>query len=292
MNRYSLPLFLGARLGRSCLGLVALAFLAFGVVAEKPQMTNALGWQTEHLASISNKIKKSASEKDRAEYVARRTWLRRWKPGRMPSAPTDSPDDSQLVKEPLLEELKMPVGVDPRVWPQMIAIQKHLLAVDNDDERKENLPITIALAGKLEKDLARHTSADSKQLTTSTGWALAYVRYRLARALAYRELPVVRKRWPISDPNRYEEQLSAAYQRLANQTSGSRPEFILLEDRMLRRAGEKGRALELLEANKQTIEPKWYLKKRRDLLKELGWEPAYQEAAAIYFAAGYRDETQ
>ena len=109
--------------------------------------------------------------------------------------------------------------------------------------------------------------------------------------MAYRELPVVRERWPISNPDHYQEQLAAVYQRLTNQTNRSRPEFILLEDRMLRRSGKKGRALELLEANRQSIEPKWYLKKRRDLLQELGWEPAYQEAARLYLEAGFSDES-
>lgn len=101
---------------------------------------------------------------------------------------------------------------------------------------------------------------------------------------------MVRQRWPISDRARYEAQLSAAYQRLLHQTKTVRPEFILLEDRMLRRSGKKGRALELLEANQEWIEPKWYLKKRRDLLLELGWELPHKEADRLYLQAGYDDE--
>ncbi|WP_246109617.1 hypothetical protein [Roseimaritima multifibrata] len=205
----------------------------------------------------------------------------------MPLAPTDSPIESELVEEPLLEQLKKPNGVSAEVWQQMISSQTDLLAMDTVDDRKENLRIVIRLAGQLEKRLSDQLPSNLQQLPTPTAWVLAYTRYRLGRALAYRELPSVRERWPISNPMRYEEQLSAAYERLIAQTNEVRPEFILLEDRMLRRAGKKGRALELLEANRRSIEPKWYLKKRRDMLQELGWEPPYKEAAKLYTEAGY-----
>ncbi len=99
--------------------------------------------------------------------------------------------------------------------------------------------------------------------------------------MAYRELPEVRARWPISNPDHYEAQVAAAYQRLTTQASPDLPEFVLLQDRMLQRAGKNGRALELLEESRQSMEPKRYLKKRRDLLQELGWDPAYQEARPV-----------
>jgi len=162
--------------------------------------------------------------------------------------------------------------------------------MDTDDDRKEKLREIIASAKRFEKELSEQLPPRLRQFPAPTAWTLAYARYRLGRALAYRELPSVRERWPISDPDHYQEQLLTAYQRLLDQTKQVRPEFILLEDRILRRSGKKGRALELLEAYRESIEPKWYLKKRRDLLKELGWEPPYKEAARIYIEAGYGDE--
>ncbi len=291
MARNSLPTPLGEWSPRQWLAILVLASLAIDSTAADPNEIDALSWRSEQVDAITERIQNADSDDERLEYVARQTWLRRWKPGRMSPAPTHSPIESELVEEPLLEKLRMPTGVDPNAWQQMIASQRRLLAVDTDDERKENLPTIIGLAKNLEEVLADQLPPESQQLAAPTGWVLAYTRYRLGRALAYRELPVVRERWPISNSDHYQEQLAAVYQRLTNQTNRSRPEFILLEDRMLRRSGNKGRALELLEANRQSIEPKWYLKKRRDLLKELGWEPAYQEAARLYLEAGFSDES-
>ncbi|WP_236696085.1 hypothetical protein [Rhodopirellula islandica] len=209
----------------------------------------------------------------------------------MPLAPADAPDESGLVEEPWLQKLERPESVATDAWQAMIDLQDRLLASDTDDDRKDNLRATIELASQLEATLAAHLPADSQSLTTPTSWALAFTRYRLGRALAYRELPEVRERWPIADPDQYQAQLVAAFERLTEQTKGDRHEFILLQDRMFRRSGKKGRALELLEANRHSIEPKWYLKKRRDLLQELGWDPPYREAAQRYLQAGYDDES-
>jgi hypothetical protein len=272
----------------SLLLLLTLATNSKGIAADP---IDSESWRTQQLKKVEKKIVDADSDEDRLEYTARQSWLQRWKPGRMPSMPMHSQTKSALVEEPLLGELDKPTGVAPHVWQRMTTSQTELLAIDTDEDRKENLRAIIASARQVEKLLADELPAQWQQLPSPTGWALAYARYRLGRALAYRELPSVRERWPISEPVQYEERLLAAYQTLIDQTNDVRPEFILLEDRILRRAGKKGRALELLEANQKWIEPKWYLKKRRDLLRELGWDPPHQEAARIYFEAGYRDES-
>lgn len=281
---------LGKRSWRPSLSLFFLVTLLIGSTSAAPKENEAESWRRNQLKDTAQKIEQTDSDDERLEYVARQTWLRRWKPGQMPLAPTDSPIESELVEEPLLEQLEKPNGVSAEVWQQMISSQTDLLAMDTVDDRKENLRTVIGMAGQLEKRLSDQLPLNLQQLPTPTAWVLAYTRYRLGRALAYRELPIVRERWPISNPVLYEEQLSAAYQRLIDQTNQVRPEFILLEDRMLRRSGKKGQALELLEANRRSIEPKWYLKKRRDLLQELGWEPPYKEAAKLYRQAGYSTE--
>ncbi len=270
--------------------LLTLVCLQVSSLAETPRTVDAQRWKTQTLASIETKLQNAASDDDRLEYSARRSWLRRWKPGQMPTAPADAPDESELMEEPVLADLPRPESVDAGAWKAMVDWQKQLIASDTDDERKDNLRTTIELASQLEKSLADHLPADLQSLATPTGWSLAYARYRLGRALAYRELPEVRERWPIANPDEYESRLVAAFQRLTEQTKSGRREFILLQDRMFRRAGKKGRALELLEANRHSIEPKWYLKKRRDLLQELGWDPPYREAARLYLQAGYVDE--
>jgi hypothetical protein len=276
---------------RPWLSILVLALLAVDLTGEQPNEIDVELWRSRQLQIIAGEIQDADSGDARREYVARQSWLRRWKPSQMSPAPTRLQIESELVEEPLLEALNRPTGVDAEVWQQMIASQTELLATDTDDERKQNVRTIVGLARRFEKLLSEQLQPESQLLPESTAWVLAYARYRLGRALAYRELPDVRERWPISNPVRYQEQLVAVYQRLIDQTNRVRPEFILLEDRMLRRAGKKGMALELLEENRKWIEPKWYLKKRRDLLHELGWEPAYQEADRLYLEAGYSDES-
>lgn len=273
--------------------LGAMAFLALMsaiVVAADAKEIDAEQWRLEQMATIAEKLRAADTESERREYRSQQSWLRRWKPGSMTTASDDvdnGSDRSALVDEPALKDLERPAGIETETWRSMVELQSRLIAVDNDDERKANLRRTITLARQLEAMLSSHLASESQSLATKTGWALAHTRYRLGRALAYRELPDVRERWPISDGEQYEQELQGAYQRLVEQTEDERPEFILLADRMLRRAGEKGRALEMLEANRNVIEPRWYLKKRRDLLNELHWDPPYREAARLYREAGH-----
>lgn len=273
------------------LAVLLLVLLAVISSAAEPNDIDAEGWRSRKLDEIATKIQDSKTDEERLEYAARQSWLRRWKPGKMPLAPAAAPVESEQVEEPLLENLERPETLDSNAWQAMIELQTRLLAVDTDDERKDNLRTTIQLASQLETALAAQLPSDSQTLTTPTAWVLAYTRYRLGRALAYRELPEVGEVWPISNRDRYQEKLESVFQRLTEQTIGDRPEFILLQDRMFRRSGKKGRALELLESNRRSIEPKWYLKKRRDLLQELNWDPPYREAAQRYLQAGYDDES-
>ena len=287
----SLQSSLAKRSGPPWLLLLVLSTLTLSSASAQPSAIDSNSWRTKQLEAVAKKIQDTDLDDERLEYVARQSWLRRWKPGHMAPTPSRSQSESELVEEPLFEQLKKPTGVASDVWQQIILSQTQLLKIDTDDDRKKNLREIIPSARQLEKLLSEQLPTASQQLPAPTAWALAYTRYRLGRALAYRELPVMRERWPISDPVRYQEQLLKVYQQLIDQTKRVRPEFILLEDRILRRAGHKGRALELLEANQQWIEPKWYLKKRRDMLHELGWEPPYQEAARLYLKAGYSDES-
>ncbi|MCC9654506.1 hypothetical protein [Rhodopirellula halodulae] len=257
-------------------------------VADEGQ-TQAARWRSQQLATVASRMEQAETDEQRLEFAARQSWLRRWSPGEMPSAPESAPDESELVMEPLLKGMERPANISKENWQRLTSLQSSLHAVDTDDERKENLRQIIPLAKKYERELTTALTDEQLRFPSTTGWVLAHARYRLGRALAYRELPTVREAWPIADPILYEQHLIAAHDSLLKLTGESRTEFILLDDRMLRRSGAKGRALELLEANKAFIDPKWYLKKRRDLLQELGWDPPFREAATHFIQAGYVD---
>ena len=258
--------------------------------AETPTNKGALQWRGQQLESIAEKSSSAKTAEFRREYVARETWLRRWVPGRMSGASPDDSLEAELVDEPELKTLDRPAGVDSATWKNLIEQQECLIALDTDEDRKTNLPEIIELSAAQNADRSLTATLPSRdKLVTPYQWTLAYTRYRQGRALAYRELPVVKERWPIQDFERYQQQLKTAYRRLKDISGSDRPEFILLDDRMLRRSGMKGLALELLETNRRWIESKWYLKKRRDLLKELGWDPPFHEAARLYAEAGYTD---
>ena len=289
MALFSLHSLFGKQSERLQLTVIFLASLVISGNGEEPNKTDASMWRDSQLKTIAQQIRDSDSEDMRREHAARQTWLRRWQPGRMLGASGEQFVESVLVKEPHLRDLERPEEITENMWRHLIAAQTELHALDNDDDRKMNLRAIIEAARQFEADLSSQLSKEAQQLPVSTAWVLAYARYRLGRALAYRELPIVREQWPISEPEQYEKQLITSYRKLINQTREVLPEFILLEDRMLRRSGSKGLALELLEANRQSIELKWYLKKRRDLLEELGWIPPYQEAAQLYREAGYSD---
>ena len=112
-----------------------------------------------------------------------------------------------------------------------------------------------------------------------------------ARALAYQELPEVVAEKPIADPQQHETDLIIAYNQLVDLFGRGRPEFILLEIRMLRRDHWYGQALRLLEKYGDLIEPQWFLEKRRDLLLEMGWSAPAKEAAQVY-ATAFPNESQ
>lgn len=241
----------------------------------------------------------------------------------MPTGRADHPngaagDRADLVPEPvLLNSISNLGAADPnRELKRVALLQDFLRLLDTPESRKTNLAATVDVAEIVDtalselirvaepRDTSSGTTSEKKALEekasseTQAGidvdtlrWALAHTRYRRARAIAYRELPDVLETTPIEDPRRHERELRQAQRRLSETFPEPRPEFVLLEVRMLRRDGQRGQALERLERFVWAIDRKWYLKKRRDLLDELGWELPHRKAAAIYQAAGYGDGT-
>ena len=265
-----------------------------------PQKTDAAAnWKISHLAELAQQFAvETTGETEHEELRARRAWLENWEIGSMP---TESRKHSQLPNlrtEPILNS-NLAAEFRKRLnWenterdeseflnlerirdqhPDDIGLQQlHLHWMDFPIRRKSYLEQIDESALRLIKTLeANKVSVLTNQL------AIEFTMYRRGRALAYRELPDVVKQTPIKDPQRLNKEILSAYEDLIASAGKGRSEFILLEIRILRRAKSFGKALALVEQYGSLIKPQWYLKKRRDLLREIDWEFPYAEAAKIY----------
>ena len=287
-----------------CYGLlVAGTFLLFSEVVGAQQ-----NWKQRQLVDIQRRLTETADPGTTAELKAQRSWLESWNPGKMK---TEASEDDSLPKkrvEPLLQsakllELKSLVSETGKENvlrnvrefakvhsddPAVIQFGLHLL--DNiPAARKKHLgeieqlsTLLIKLLSQTDENLAGSDSPDHSVVRQ-------FARYRRARAFSYRELPDVAAVMPIEDQEQLDKQIEDAFEDLVEDAGDDRTEFVLLEIRMLRRSGHFGLALQKLEKFGAAILPKWYLKKRRDLLNELNWKPAYTEAKEIY-ATRFPDE--
>lgn len=160
-------------------------------------------------------------------------------------------------------------------------LKSRLEWMDHPARRKQHLREIISASATLLQKL-RDQPATSRQ-------ELADVLYRRGRALGYRELPDVRVRWPIEDPDALHTAFEATFSELGELVDVTQPRYILLAIRRERRLENRGRALALLETyRKHHPDPAWYLKKRADLLKELLLPTAAHQAAATLWHSGTR----
>ena len=272
------------------------------------QLEPAVKWKASLLAEIDRQILDNSdnSSDDHSELKLQKEWLTLWSPGQMSATPKRSNELLTVTKEPILKsnistEVRKRINshqngkpYDPAVTdknshiamleseilkhPNDLALQQlHLHLLDNNPAtRKQFLDTVENSAVRLIKSLKEKRDGDEYNL------AIEFAMYRRARALAYRELPDVVQRQPIEDSQALDRKIRTAHQDLTSIVGKDRPEFILLEIRMLKRDKKFGSALSLLEKYGSTIQQKWYLKKRRDLLKELGWDFPFSEAAKIY----------
>ena len=263
-----------------------------------------VAWRDAQMSELAEQLSlKSLPEDVRPELAAQLRWLKAWSPGQLTDSPLWEPAEStpQPVAEPIVDprelagELRrrlMGPKAKPRAadttaleellkqHPDDIGVrQLHLHWLDQKQYRK-TYPAEIAEAAlKLASMLEL-----AKPQQENYALARAYTLYQRARALAYRELPDVVEKQPIENKGKFEAELIGAYQQLKS-VAGERAEFILIDVRMLRRDGRYGRALEMLVDHGRYIDKQWFLKKRRDLLRELGWTLPAKEAQAIYAAA-------
>jgi len=271
-----------------------LAAVASGAAAPPPaSAADASAWKLDQLKKIAAARAAADDPEARREWQARANWLREWQPGEMKTLDDFSPARDDLHTEPDLSVLRGEVVPSAaRLLDRAIALQTEVHRLDAIDVRKTNLRKTVDVAARwistLEQLSGKGVDAEAE---ARLRWALAFARYRRARALAYHELPNVLAEQPVDDPAALDQKLRQVYRSLQRSFDESQPEFVLLDVRMLRRDQRWGTALQLLERHRATIRGKWYLKKRRDLLEKLGWQAPWQEAAAIYEASGLADDS-
>jgi len=264
-----------------------------------PTTASAAGWKKSKLAELDRQLAdKNASEGGRNELLARRAWLQNWTVGGLTSEPIENLRLPKLRTEPILNsnvatEFRKKLNWENTAQdesdflileqalvkhPDDIGLQQlHLHWMDLPIRRKSFLGRIDGSARRLIKSLESQTASDATiQLATE------FAKYRRGRALAYRELPDVVQKTPIEDAQRLNREILSAYQDLIATSGTGHSEFILLEIRILRRDKSFGKALALVEKYGSVIKRQWYLKKRRDLLQELGWEFPNAEAATIY----------
>lgn len=261
-------------------------------------------WKEAQLSLLNTQLGEQANGPLRKEMEAQVKWLQRWEPsGLSATSSWQSNVDRKVKVEPILDPKRLATGLRQRLlgkgakptvsdtkqleamlakYPKDIGIrQLHLHWLDQLQYRKE---YADDIANVSDRFIALLDALPNSRASVEIQTAKAFGLYRKGRALAYRELPDVVAENPIEDPKAHGSRLQATYQQLIELAGFGRPEFVLLDIRMLRRDRWNGRALALLEEYGSIITPKWYLKKRRDLLTELGWETPAQEAAAIYEA--------
>ena len=259
-------------------------------------------WKQAQIDILESQLEGQESGPLRKEIESQVKWLKLWQPNKLsPQSIWGQKASKNIVSEPILDPQKRAAQLRQRLlgknarptandtkqlesllkqYPKDIGVrQLHLHWLDQIQYRKD---YADDIANVCDRLIVLLDAAPGYDQSRELKRAKAFCLYRKGRALAYRELPDVVAKKPIDNPVEHGSRLQATYQELIDLVGFGRPEFVLLDIRMLRRDNWQGRALALLEENGRNITQKWYLKKRRDLLTELGWEKPAQEAAAIY----------
>ncbi len=167
----------------------------------------------------------------------------------------------------------------------LLSLRLHRL--DNPLWRKKDLPSVVeaadAVIGEVNTDqLAIHFG---RRLESRNAQALAYHRkqealrkalidalYRKGRALAYMELPDVVVQHPIPDVEAHDKKFEENFAQLARWVDTTDQQYVLLHVRRERRNGRYAMGLKWINHYLSSSPPNyWYVKKRRDLYRELGW---------------------
>ncbi|MEO8268192.1 MAG: hypothetical protein ABI557_00650 [Aureliella sp.] len=267
-------------------------------------------WKASQAAALQQQLADpKLADELKLELQSQLKWLNAWEPGKLTDAPLWTTEaDAEPWEEPSLDpqglagELRERLfGTEASPTVEDTAELKRLLAEHDSDLGVRQLHLhwldqvqyrklySQEIAEAAAKVLALLDGVAKPDQKTAT--ARVFTLYRRGRALAYRELPESLANKPMDEAElaKNEADLVGVYYQLKKLAAEPRPEFVLLEDRMLRRDHWNGRALALLEDFGGQVALQWFLKKRRDILRELDWESPAKEAAAIY-ASAFPDE--
>lgn len=259
-------------------------------------------WLKAQVAQLDVQLADKAVTGDlRAELEAQRKWLGTYTPGKLTKEPLGTKGIDKLMVEPQLD----PSGIAKELREKLLGPKAKPTSKETDElkealkEHPDDLGLRQLQLHWLDQPQYRKSYSseiadaasrflgllsDAKLKKEEQKLAIAFSLYREGRALVYRELPEVLAKSPLDEEGRkkIDEQILGIYTNLVNLIGPGRPEFILLESRMLHHDGWYGRALQLLEENGKSVTAQWYLKNRRDLLRELKWDAPAKEAADIY----------
>ena len=268
-------------------------------------------WRNSQIAVLQQQLSDSKLNADlKAELQSQVKWLSAWKPGTLSEEPMwSSKAVSKLLVEPnvdpkgkagklrerLFGDKAKPTAEDTGDLQELLTQhdndlgirQLHLHWLDQPQYRKL-YPQEIADASAKVLALLDAVAKPDQKIALARIFCL----YRRGRALVYRELPGVLEEKPMSEEEvtKHEAELVGVYRQLKTLVPEDRPEFVLLDIRMLRHDHWNGRALAVLEDFGSQLNRQWYLRTRRDILRDLGWEGPAKEAANIY-ATAFPEET-
>ncbi len=284
------------------LGSASVAHAQLSVLSEGNRQSQ---WKASQMESLQQQLAApDVPDALKSELQSQLKWLEAWTPGGLGEKPLwKGEPEPQRWEEPSLDpaglagELRerllgtdaTPTADDTEELKALLAQhpedlgvrQLHLHWLDQPQYRKLYSQEIAEAAAKVLSLLSSQAEPDPQ-----TERARIFCLYRLGHALVYRELPETLAQQPMDEKlrERNAAELVGAYRELKEMVPDYRPEFVLLDARMLRRDHWNGRALVLLEDFGEQISPQWFLKKRRDILRELGWDGPAQEAAAVYAA--------
>lgn len=289
------------------------AGLACGQLTVLSKGNPTLEWRKAQLAQIDTQLNDKATKAElKLELAAQKEWLTNYSTDKLAPQPSKPREKAPTaIVEPILDPDKKADAIrkklfGPKAKPTAADTEKLRVALEktpsdiglrqlqlhwlDQPQYREEYPAEIADAASRLRGLLE---TDKKIDPAAKKAAVAITLYRQARALGYRLDLDLEKKKKLEKEERenVDSQLAGAYTQIISLVGPGHPEFVLLEIRMLRRDNWFGRALQLLERNGSTIEPRWYMEKRRDLLRDLGWK-APAEQAHDAFVAEFPEEAK
>lgn len=282
------------------MGWAGVAQAQLSVLSEGNQ---AAQWKSSQLESLQQQLAAPAlADALKNELQSQLKWLTAWEPGGLNEQPLwEGAPEIERWEEPSLDPAKLtselrerllgagatPTAADTRELKNLLAEhpedlgvrQLHLHWLDQPQYRGLYAPEIAEAAAKVLSLLSSQAEPDPQ-----TERARIFCLYRRGHALVYRELPEALAKRPMDDAQQKQNsaELLGVYRELKELVPEHRPEFVLLDARMLRRDHWNGRGLVLMEDFGRQVSLQWFLKKRRDILRELGWDAPAKEAAEVY----------